>query len=351
MPFSGFVKGHVWGTLIGVNFRSQGDRQGRPSSRTKRLAKPVYSRSDPGGRPGGVPFYTGFDGDICMQWNIGRNLLFGLVALLLVGTSLIAVSMAVRAGSNQRATLFGQTAPLVQQARLLRAADANQQLNLSIGLQLRNQTDLDSLLSAIYDPQSPQYQEYLTPDQFDRLFAPTLDQVQQVEGFLQSQGLTVTSIASNNLLIDATGTVAQAQQTFKTQINTYRLGSHTFYANATAPTVPGSISQLITSISGLDNSIQYHPLYQRGQSSRHYIEQHQRSHLAGPTSGYGPKNLVGAYDAAPLQSAGTLGNNQTVALFELDGYQQNDVARYLKNYNLGNPSVSNVLVDGFKRSA
>src|SRR5256885_7539249 len=62
----------------------------------------------------------------------------------------------------------------------------------------------------------------------------------------------------------------------------FRSGSRTFYANATAPTVPGSISQLITSISGLDNSIQYHPLYQRGQSSRHHVEQQQqRSYLAG----------------------------------------------------------------------
>ncbi len=29
------------------------DRQGRPYSTTNRLAKPVYSRGDPGGRPGG----------------------------------------------------------------------------------------------------------------------------------------------------------------------------------------------------------------------------------------------------------------------------------------------------------
>src|SRR5207237_1453097 len=115
--------------------------------------------------------------------------------------------------------------------------------------------------------------------------------------------------------------------------------------------VPSSIRQLITSISALDNSIQYHPLSQRGQSSRHHVEQqHQRSYLAGPTSGYGPKDLAGAYNAAPLQSAGTLGDNQTVALFELDGYQQNDVAQYLQNYNLGSPSVTNVLVDGFNGS-
>ncbi len=238
-----------------------------------------------------------------MQRKIVRNVLFSLVALLLIGTSLIAVRMAVHADLNQRVTLYGQAVPLVQQARLLQAADANQQLNLSIGLQLRNQPDLDNLLSAIYDPQSPQYHQYVTPEQFNQLFAPTSDQVQQVTAFLQSQGLTITNIASNNLLIDATGTVAQAQQTFHTHINTYQLGSRTFYANATSPTVPTSISQLITSISGLDNSVQYHPLNRRGQTYRHYTAQQQRlTRLASPVGGYGPKELTGAYDAAPLQS-------------------------------------------------
>jgi subtilase family serine protease len=291
-----------------------------------------------------------------MQRNIVRNVVFGMVALLLICASLIAVHMAVRANLDQRVTLYGQAVPLVKQARLLQAATTNQQLNLSIGLQLRNQADLDSLLNAIYDPQSLQYHQFLTPEQFNQSFAPTSDQVQQVVAFLQSQGLTITSIAPNNLLIDATGTVAQAQQTFNTQINTYQLGSRTFYANATAPTLPGSISQLITSISGLDNSIQYRPLYQRAHSYRQSILKHltkrlSHNNLAGPTSGYGPKDLTGAYNLTPLQSAGILGDNQTVALFELDGYQPNDVAQYLQNYNLGNPNTNNVLVDGFNGSA
>jgi subtilase family serine protease len=290
-----------------------------------------------------------------MQQKIVRNVLFSVVALLLIGASLIAARMVVHADLNQRVSLYNQTVPLVQQAHLLQAASANQQLNLSIGLQLRNQADLDSLLNALYDPQSPQYHQFLAPEQFNQLFAPTPDQVQQVIAYLQSQGLTVTNVAPNNLLIDATGTVAQAQQTFDTQINTYRLGNRIFYANSTAPTVPGSISPLITSISGLDNSLHYHPLNQRGQSyqqsiMKQIVKQLRYHPLAGPAGGYTPKDLVGAYDTAPLQSAGILGDNQTVALFELDGYQSGDVAQYLQNYNLGNPAINNVLVDGFDGS-
>jgi len=252
----------------------------------------------------------------------------------------------VRADQNPNSILSGQVAPLIRQAHLLQATDPSQQLNLSIGMQLQNTSELDSLLGAMYDPQSQQYHQYLTASQFEQLFAPTSDQVQQVASYVQSQGLTVASIAPNNLLIDATGSVAQVQQTFHVQINNYQVGNHTFYANAAPPSVPTSISQLISSIGGLDNSVHYQPLYHRlaGQNHGYF--------MPSPTpSGFGPKDLTGAYDAATLQSAGTLGDNQTIAIFELDGYQSSDITQYFQNYGLATPTISNVLVDNFNGSA
>ncbi|HKV56966.1 MAG TPA: S53 family peptidase, partial [Ktedonobacteraceae bacterium] len=279
-----------------------------------------------------------------MQRNVVRNSLFVVTSLLLICTSLLAISIAARADQSQPKVLNGQIAPLIAQAQMLQTASSGQQLNLSIGLQPRNATDLNNLLNALYDPQSPQYHQYLTPDQFEALFAPTPDQVQQVVSYLQSQGMTVTSIAPNNMLIDATGSVAQADQAFSTTINNYQLGSQFFYANATAPVVPSAISQLITSIGGLDNSTQYQPLYQRGQA-------HLAKLASGPANGYGPKDLTGAYNVSPLQSAGLLGDNQTVALFELDGYRSSDVAQYFANYGIATPTISNVLVDNYNGTA
>jgi subtilase family serine protease len=277
-----------------------------------------------------------------MQRNFVRNVLFVITSLLLIAASLLAMRIVVRADQNQRSILSGHAVPLIQQAHLMQATDPTQQLNLSIGLQLRNSSDLDNLLSAIYNPQSPQYHQYLPPDQFNQLFAPTSDQVQQVVSFLQGQGLTVTSIAPNNLLIDATGSVAQVQQAFTIQINNYQVGNQTFYANAAPPSVPASISQLITSIGGLDNSVHYHPLYRRLARQNQY----HGAVLAGQ-SGFGPKDLSGAYDATPLQSAGILGDNQTIALFELDGYQLSDVSQYFQAYGQATPAISNVMVDNF----
>ncbi len=281
-----------------------------------------------------------------MQRNVARNSLFIVIALLLICGSLLAISVAARANQNSPKVLNGQIAPLVAQAQLLQAASPGQQLNLSLGLQPRNAAALNSLLASLYDPQSPQYHQYLTPDQFEALFAPAPDQAQQVVSYLQSAGMTVTSIAPNNLLIDATASVAQADSAFSTTINNYQLGSQVFYANATPPVVPAAISSLITSIGGLDNSTKYQPLY------RHIAGKGHLAKLAnGPTNGYAPKDLTSAYDSTPLQSAGLLGDNQTIALFELDGYQSSDVAQYFANYGIATPSISNVLVDNFSGTA
>src|SRR6266568_2320454 len=281
-----------------------------------------------------------------MQRNFVRNVSFVVASLMLIAVSLLAMRVVVRADQNSRTLLGGHEVPLIQQAHLVQNTNPTQQLNLSIGMRLRNSSDLDSLLSGIYDPNSSQYHHYLTPDQFNQFFAPTSDQVQQVVSYLQSQGMTVTSVAPNNLLIDATATVAQVQQAFSVQIKTYQAGNHTFYANTASPSVPTSISQLITSIGGLDNSVQYHPLYRR-------MIKHIQNHgvaLAAP-GGFGPKDVSGAYNATPLQNAGILGDNQSVALFELDGYQQSDVTQYFQTYGQATPNISNVLVDGFNGAA
>ncbi len=281
-----------------------------------------------------------------MRRHLVRNVIFLAVAACLIATSLVAVSIVARAQQEARVTLSGQNVPLVQRARLVGAADPAQTLNLSVGLRPNASSDLDSLLHALYTPGSAHYHQYLTPAEFKQLFAPTSDQVQQVVTFLQAQGLTVQRIAPNHLLIDASGTVASAQQAFHVQINTYQYSNRTFYANAQAPSVPASLQTIISSIGGLDNSVRYQPLARDTGA----LPGRARHAEASP-SGYGPAELAGAYDISPLTSAGLQGQGQTVALFELDGYQAGDIQHYFQNYNLGTPNVSNVLVDGASGSA
>lgn len=285
-----------------------------------------------------------FGENVVMRRYLVRNVIFIAVVALLVTGSLVAVSMVARAQQDARFTLTGQGVPLIQRAHLLHATDPSQTLDLSLGLRPNDAAGLDTLLQQIYTPGSSQYHHYLTPDEFSQRFAPTEEQVQQVISFLQAQGLTVQNIAANHLLIDATGTVAQVQQAFHVKINTYQYGNRTFYANAQAPSVPVALQAVISSIGGLDNSVRYQPLVQSGAG------QQALQPLAAP-SGYGPGELATAYNTAPLVSAGLRGQNQTVAVFELDGYKAADVQQYFQNYNLGSPAIRNVLIDGANGSA
>jgi len=189
-----------------------------------------------------------------------RNLFFVVITVLLVVVVGLGVGFLVeQATMEHRTSLQGNVVPLVKDAHLLGPTDPNQRLQLNISLKLRNEPELNMMLTAIANPNSPDYQHYITADQFKQRYSPMPNQVQQVVAFLQSQGLTIKSISANNTLIDATCTVAQAEKAFSVQINNYQFKSLRFYANAEEPTVPTSISSIILSIGGLDNAAKGHP--------------------------------------------------------------------------------------------
>jgi len=289
-----------------------------------------------------------------MQRSVVHKIVLATVAVIVVGVGIFSLTFIARARQDSRVPISGQTVPLIRNASLLGAASGQQQLALSIGLQLRNQQELNALLSDQNNRHSSLYHHYLTPQQFAAEFGPTAAQQKQVIDYLHSQGITVTHVSPNGLLIDAIANVAQAQAAFAVQINNYQSGARHFYANAAAPTVPSSISSLIVSIGGLDNSQHMHPLSHLQSQATTKVTNVKKARttkraLAG--GGYGPTDLLGAYDGATLQQSGVKGNGQTVAVFELDGYQQSDVQQYFQTYNLGSPNVSNVLVDGFNGSA
>lgn len=271
-----------------------------------------------------------------MRHRFVHTSLFLMLATVLVASSLLTMQLVARASQDARVTLAGQNVPLLWRAHVVRAADPALVLHLSLGLQPADPAGLDRLLHAISTPGSPWYHRYLTAADFTRLFAPDPGQVARVVSFLQSQGMSVQSVASNRLLIDATATVGMAERAFAVQINEYTDAHRAFYANAQAPSVPAALQSILRSIGGLATGVRYRPRVQRAPAA---------------TSGYGPAELSRAYNTAPVASMALQGAGQTVALFELDGYQAADVGQYFQRYALGTPALSDVLVDGVSGAA
>src|SRR5450432_3549040 len=76
--------------------------------------------------------------------------------------------------------LSGQVPAATAGLTAISAVPAATRLPLAIGLPLRNQEALNSLLQQISDPASPNYRHYLTPEQFTEQFGPSVEDYQRV---------------------------------------------------------------------------------------------------------------------------------------------------------------------------
>src|SRR5579859_5303188 len=114
-----------------------------------------------------------------------------------------------------------------------------QRLHLAIGLPLRNQAALATLLQQLYDPASPNYHHYLTPEQFTEMFGPSEQDYQAVIAFAKANGLTVTGTYSNRMLVDVDGAVSDIQKAFHVTMRLYRhpTEKRNFYAPDVEPSV------------------------------------------------------------------------------------------------------------------
>ncbi|GCE06157.1 hypothetical protein KDAU_34860 [Dictyobacter aurantiacus] len=207
---------------------------------------------------------------------------------------------------------------------------------------------MDSLLAAQNDPTSPLYHHYLTTEEFNAQFAPTQDDWNAVAKYARGQGFKVTEDGkdrtTNHLIVNASGTVEMANKAFGITIQNYNLKGRIVYQPNHDPLVPKSVYSLIKNVTGLNNVGTYHRLDQQ-----HRLRQaHPRQ---GPISGYTPNDLRAAYDINPLLQAKNNGKGQTIALFEMDGYNQKDIDIYRQHYGLGALKPDEVLVDGATNTA
>ncbi|HUI28935.1 MAG TPA: protease pro-enzyme activation domain-containing protein [Candidatus Acidoferrales bacterium] len=215
-------------------------------------------------------------------------------------------------------------------------------LHLAIMLPLRNQDALNTLLRQLYDPTSPNYHQYLTPEQFTSRFGPTRQDYQAVMTFAKENGLTIVGTHSDNMLLDVSGTVTAIEKALNVKLNVYRhpTENRTFFAPDVEPTL--NLSVPILHISGLDNY--YAPRPRIKNFGRVTNTQNARS---GTGSGMGGSFTATDLRAAYLPNVTLNGQGQTVGLVEFDGFNSSDVNAYAYNEGLPYPSLSTVLVDGF----
>ena len=162
----------------------------------------------------------------------------------------------------ERQVLRGHVPAAVARLGLMPAGglpDTNR-LHLAIGLPLRNTNALNKLLQDMYDPASPQFRRYLTPEQFTERFGPTRQDYEAVVQFARSHGLEITATHSNRFLLDVAGPVSNIEKAFHVTMRTYPhpRENRKFYAPDAEPSL--DLAAPVLHISGLDNYLVPHPM-------------------------------------------------------------------------------------------
>ena len=108
-----------------------------------------------------------------------------------VGAAFLSATVFSGAAAPGLVTLHGHVPAAVSGLQPVGSLSATANLQLAIALPLRNQEGLGGLLQQVYDPSSPIYHHYLTPEQFTAQFGPTEQDYRKVMAFARSKGLTV----------------------------------------------------------------------------------------------------------------------------------------------------------------
>jgi hypothetical protein len=173
------------------------------------------------------------------------------------------------------------------------------------------QADLTVLLEEQQKPSSPNFHQWLTPEEFADRFGLSRKDINKVVAWLQAQGFQITQTARSRNWVSFSGTAAQAQAAFQTEIHHYLVNGQTYFANATEPSVPGALADVVLGLHGLDN----YPPKPRGvfRQVKAEMSPNFTSGISGDTF-VAPGDFAIIYDLNALYAGGIDGTGQSIAI-------------------------------------
>jgi subtilase family serine protease len=188
------------------------------------------------------------------------------------------------------------------------------------------QAALDQLLAEQQDRTSPNYHKWLTPEQYADRFGLSQNDINKVALWLQSEGLTVLRVARGRNAIVVSGTAAQIQSAFSTELHRYDINGQQRIANAVPVSIPSALSGIVTAVRGLTN-FRLKPMYARAIPAAH---PRYTTTIQGSTDYFiAPGDIATLYDITPLYTATPTAFNGTGQQLAIIG--QTDI--YLADIN------------------
>jgi len=286
---------------------------------------------------------------------------------VLVGAATFVVSAGAALGAAPRARV-GSAPRLPDSVRVGHQVASSARVDLTVSLTGRDPLGMQRLAEAVSTPGSPQYRHFLSVRQVADRFGATPAQIAAVTRALRSDGLTVSPVSANRMMLSVSGSSGAVQDAFATRLASVRTADgRRAYADRRAPTLPASIASDVDAVVGL-NTVYRPQADQVAHGARPLSQSLSGRSVAdvatgGPQpcaaaasasqnpniGGYTADEIQAAYNFTGLYGAGDLGAGQSVAVYELEKIKHSDLATYQSCYgtharvsyvNTGHPRFS-----------
>ncbi len=141
--------------------------------------------------------------------------------------------------------------------------DEGTPIKVQVHLRMRNESAALAQFRDINDPDSPNYGNFLTDDQFDAAYGPLASDFAALQAHLTSFGLKVTEAPSNRAYVSVEGTAAQVNAAFGTTLGQYRVKGALKRAPMTLAKLPASLAPVVKGVLGLHEPMVMKPMYKR----------------------------------------------------------------------------------------
>jgi pseudomonalisin len=198
-----------------------------------------------------------------------------------------------------------------------------------MSLQLRPgaQADLVQLLDNLHNPASPQYHQWLTPEQFGERFGITDGDLQAVTSWLTSHGFTVDEVGHGRGWVNFSGNAAQVEEAFGTEIHDFQVDGVVRHANIIDPSVPRAIAGLVNGVVTLHS-------FPRKALHRDVHKVTPPEFTSGTSHFISPGDFAIIYDLNTAYTAGITGTGQSVAIVARTDIATADVTYFRSLFGL-----------------
>lgn len=186
---------------------------------------------------------------------------------------------------------------------------------------------LESLIKELHTPSSPKYHHWLKPAQIGARFGVAEQDAAAVRQWLLSQGFDVKRVATSRRFIAFSGTVAQVESAFRTEMHEYNLKGRTFIANSREIQIPEALSPAVRGIVRLsstpEGSDKSGDIKLVGMAAVDHSKQ--QITFSNGQHAITPADFATIYNLNPLYQAGINGSGQSLAIVARSDFNVRDV--------------------------